>query len=178
MGTEKAWLEIDGKPLVVRQAERLGAAFDGVFVSAKEGRRFSAAGLTVIEDAAPEFAALHGIRAALARLGRPIFVLAVDLPEFPVDLAAAIAGELVARPSACAAPVAGGVVQGLCAAYSPAALPTADAMIAAGRFAIRDLVAECGGTLLEESFWGRFAGPAAFSNWNRPDDHRESSRGR
>jgi len=175
MGTEKAWLEIDGKPLVVWQAERLGAVFDGVFVSAKGGNRFVAAGLTVIEDAEPEFAALHGIRAALARLRRPLFVLAVDLPKFPVELAAAIAEEMIAGGSACAAPVAGGVVQGLCAAYSPAALAAADAMIAARRFAIRDLVAECGGTLLEESFWGRFAGPAAFSNWNRPGDHEAVS---
>jgi len=171
MGRDKAWLEVEGKPLVVWQADRLAGVFDDVRISAKDPRPFAAAGLRVIEDGAAEFAAVRGIRAALAELRRPVFVLAVDLPRFPAVLAGAIAESMLASGAACAAPVAGGYVHGLCAAYSPDALRAADAMIAGGRFAVRDLVAECGGTLLDESFWGRYAGPEAFSNWNRPEDH-------
>ena len=171
MGRDKAWIEIEGRPLVVWQAERLSGVFDDVRVSAKDSRPFTAAGLRAIEDGAADFAAVRGIRAALAELRRPIFVLAVDLPRFPAALGGAIAASMLDSGAACAAPVAGGFVHGLCAAYSPAALPAADAMIAGGRFAVRDLVAECGGTLLDETFWGRFAGPEAFTNWNRPEDH-------
>jgi molybdopterin-guanine dinucleotide biosynthesis protein A len=170
MGRDKAWLEIEGRPLVVWQADRLSGFFEDVRVSAKDARPFASAGLRVIEDGASDFAAVRGIRAALAELRRPIFVLAVDLPRFPAELAGAIAGAMLASGAACAAPVAAGYVHGLCAAYSPDALPAADAMIAGGRFAVRDLVAECRGTLLDEAFWGGFAGPEAFTNWNRPED--------
>jgi molybdopterin-guanine dinucleotide biosynthesis protein A len=170
MGRDKAWLEIDGRPLVVWQADRLAGVFEDVRVSAKDGRPFAAAGLRVIEDGAEDFAAVRGIRAALAELRRPLFVLAVDLPRFPAALAGAIAASMLASGAACAAPVAGGYVHGLCAAYSPDALPAADAIIAGGRFAVRDLVTECRAMLLDESFWGSYAGPEAFANWNRPED--------
>jgi len=171
MGTDKAWLEIEGRPLVVWQAQRLAAVFEDVRVSAKDGRPFAAAGLAVIEDGEGEHAAVRGIRAALAEVRRPVFVLAVDLPRFPAALGGAIASALLSSGAACAAPVAGGFVHGLCAAYAPEALPVAESLIARGRFAVRDLVTECRGTLLDETFWGRFAGPEAFSNWNRPEDH-------
>lgn len=171
MGSDKAWLEIEGRPLVAWQAEKLAAVFDDVRISAKDARPFAAAGLRVIEDGAAQHAAIHGIRAALAALGRPVFVLAVDLPRFPGKLAGAIAGSMLDSGAACAAPVAEGFVHGLCAAYAPEALPAADRLITQGRLAIRDLVTECGGKLLDEDFWGRFAGPEAFSNWNRPEDH-------
>jgi molybdopterin-guanine dinucleotide biosynthesis protein A len=108
MGRDKAWLEIEGKPLVVWQADRLAGVFDDVRVSAKDARPFAAAGLRVIEDGTADFAAVRGIRAALAELRRPIFVLAVDLPRFPVLLAEAISRSMLASGAPCAAPVAGG----------------------------------------------------------------------
>jgi molybdopterin-guanine dinucleotide biosynthesis protein A len=171
MGSDKAWLEIEGRPLVVWQAQRLAAVFEDVHVSAKDGRPFAEAGLRVIEDGSGDYAAVRGIRAALSELRRPVFVLAVDLPRFPAALGGAIARSMLATGAACAAPVAGGFVHGLCAAYAPAALPVAEALITRGRFAVRELVTECGGTLLDETFWSRLAGPEAFSNWNRPEDH-------
>ena len=171
MGRDKAWLPIGGRPLVLHQAARLGAVFDEVVVSAKEAPPFSAAGLRVVVDAEPEHAAIFGIRAALRGLGRPIFALAVDLPRFPPALAAAIARELGDGGRPCVAPVAGGTVQGLCAAYAPAILPAIEERISSGRLAIRDLVAECGGALRDEDFWGRWGGPESFENWNRPEDH-------
>ena len=42
---------------------------------------------------------------------------------------------------------------------------------AAGRLAIRELVAECGGAVRDETFWRRWGGPESFENWNRPEDH-------
>src|SRR5580765_5386825 len=116
MGRDKAWPEVEGRPLVAWQADRLAGVFDDVRISAKDPRPFAAAGLRVIEDDAAEFAAVRGIRAALAELRRPVFVLAVDLPRFPAVLAGAIAESMLASGAACAAPVAGGYVHGLCAA--------------------------------------------------------------
>jgi len=178
MGRDKAWLPAAGAPLVLRQAQRLGEAFDEVVVAAKRAAPFAAHGLRTIEDGEPDFAPIFGIRAALAALRRPIFVLAVDLPRFPPELAAALARELVDRDLACVAPVVEGTVQGLCAAYAPSTLPEIDRAIGEGRLAVRDLVAECGGALRDEDFWGRWGGGEIFANWNRPEDHRESSEGR
>jgi len=178
MGRDKAWLDMEGRPLVVRQADRLGEVFDDVVIAAKIAAPFAAHGLRTIEDAEGDFAPIFGIRAALAGLGRPIFALAVDLPRFPPELAGAMARELVEGDLACVAPVADGTVQGLCAAYAPSVLPRMDRAIAESRLAVRDLVAECGGALRDEDFWGRWGGREIFENWNRPEDRRKSPEGR
>jgi molybdopterin-guanine dinucleotide biosynthesis protein A len=171
MGRDKAWIPVEGRPLVLFQAGRLSAVFDEVVVSAKTRDRFSAEGLRVVTDPETEFAPIFGIRAALAELGGPVFVLAVDLPRFPPALAAALARELVEKALPCVVPSAEGRIQALCAAYAPSILPELDARIAAGRLAIRELVAECGGAVRDETFWRRWGGPESFENWNRPEDH-------
>jgi len=171
MGRDKAWITVGGRPLVLHQAARLATVFDEVVVSAKEPGPFAATGLRVVVEPEGEHAAIFGIRAALRELGRPIFALAVDLPRFPPALAAALARDLVESGRPCAVPVAAGRIEGLCAAYAPEILPAVEKGIAAGRLAIRDVVAECEGALRDEVFWGRWGGPESFENWNRPEDH-------
>ena len=175
MGRDKAWIEREGRPLVLRQAERLAEAFADVVVSAKEAEPFSRHGLRVVVDRESGSAPIFGIRAALAEIRRPIFVLAVDLPRFPSGLAAALARELVESGAACVAPAAEGRIQGLCAAYAPSLLPELDGRIEAGRLAIREVVAQCPGALRDESFWGSWGGREMFENWNRPEDHEPGS---
>jgi molybdopterin-guanine dinucleotide biosynthesis protein A len=171
MGRDKAWIPVGGRPLVLHQAARLAEVFDEVVVSAKRPEAFAAAGLRVVAEAEPDAAPIYGIRAALRALGRPVFVLAVDLPRFPPALAAALARELLENALPCVAPLAEGRIQALCAAYAPSALAAFDAAIAAGRLAPRDVVREWGGTVRDESFWSRWGGPESFENWNRPEDH-------
>ena len=171
MGRDKAWIPVGGTPLVALQAARLAEAFAEVVVSAKDPAPFLAAGLRVIRDPETDHAAIYGIRAALAELRRPIFALAVDLPRFPPALGGALARALLESAAPCVVPAAGGVVQGLCAAYSPAMLPAIEARIVHGRMSIRGLVAESGGSVLGEDFWGPWGGPEIFENWNRPGDH-------
>ncbi|HET7452502.1 MAG TPA: molybdenum cofactor guanylyltransferase [Thermoanaerobaculia bacterium] len=170
MGRDKAWIPVGGRPLVLHQADRLAEVFDDVVVAAKAEGPFAALGLRVVRDEEAEHAPIFGIRAALAGIGRPIFALAVDLPRFPPPLAAALARDLLDTGAPCVAPEAGGVVQGLCAAYSPEILPAIDRRIGEGRLSVRDLVAESGGAVRDGRFWGPFSGPEAFENWNRPDD--------
>jgi molybdopterin-guanine dinucleotide biosynthesis protein A len=170
MGRDKAWLTMDERPLFLGQAERLARVFDHVVIAAKDSSPFSGSGFQVIEDGVPEWAPIYGLRAALRAIGRPAFVLAVDLPRFPEALAGAIAIELVEKSLAGAVPVSDGKIQGLSAAYSDSVLPVIETQIGRGCLAIRDLVKECGGAVLDESFWGRYAGPEAFTNWNYPED--------
>ncbi len=171
MGSDKALLPIAGTTLLAWQTERLARVFDDVVVSAKGAIPPSKPRRRVILDGVAESAAIYGLRAALRAIRQPIFVLAVDLPRFPENLAAAIAGEMLRCRLPCAAPSCGGVVQGLAAAYAPEALRAVEAQIGRGRLSIRGVVKECGGAVLDESFWSRYAGPEAFTNWNRPEDH-------
>lgn len=171
MGRDKAWMPVEGRPLVLHQTARLAKVFDEIVVSAKRAEPFAAAGLRVVVEPETDTAPIYGIRAALAALARPVFVLAVDLPRFPPGLAADLARELLESRAPCVAPLAAGRVQALCAAYAPAALPAFDAAITAGRLAPRDVVRECGGAVKDEVFWGRWGGPEIFENWNRPEDH-------
>jgi molybdopterin-guanine dinucleotide biosynthesis protein A len=166
MGRDKAWVLVGGRPLVVRQAERLAEVFDEVLVAAKRTEALAALGLRVVEDRETGHAALFGIRAALAAVRRPIFALAVDLPRFPAGLAAALARDLVESRLPCVAPVVAGTIHGLCAAYDVSLLPEIERRIDGG-----SLVAECGGALRDEDFWGRWGGLEIFENWNRPEDH-------
>ena len=170
MGRDKAWLDFDGKPLIVRQLERLSRVFSDVRISAKGSAPFSSLPYPVIEDGNGELAPIFGIAASLRELRRPVFVLAVDLPAFPGELVEHLSRRLLAGESPCVVPRADGRIQGLCAAYRPAVLEAFDRNAARGRLSIHDLVSECGGSILEEGEWGRLAGPEAFANWNRPED--------
>ncbi|MGH9443926.1 MAG: molybdenum cofactor guanylyltransferase [Thermoanaerobaculia bacterium] len=170
MGRDKAWLDYGGRPLIEHQLGTLSRVFDDVRVSAKEAARFSALAFPVIKDSAGVSAPIAGIAECLRFLRRPIFVLAVDLPKFPEALVREISRRLLDGEAACVALRAGGRVQGLAAAYRPSALPVLERNVAAGRLAVHDLVAECGGVVEGEDVWSRIAGPEAFSNWNRPED--------
>jgi len=171
MGTDKALLPVGGTTLVAWQADRLARVFDPVVISAKGVMPPTQPRRRVILDGVAESAAIYGLRAALRALRRPIFVLAVDLPLFPAALAAALARELVRRNLSCAAPTVDGVIQGLSAAYAPAALGVIESQIGRGRLSIRRVVTECGGEVFGEAFWGRYADREAFSNGNRAEDY-------
>jgi molybdopterin-guanine dinucleotide biosynthesis protein A len=177
MGRDKAWLAYDGKPLIVHQLDRLSRVFSDVRISAKGSEAFSSLPYPVIEDGNGVPAPILGIAASLRALRRPVFVLAVDLPEFPQVLVEHVARRLLAGESPCLVLRAEGKIHGLCAAYRPSVLEAFERNAARGKLSIYDLVSECGGSIEEEDAWGRFAGPEAFANWNRPEDVEESAPG-
>jgi molybdopterin-guanine dinucleotide biosynthesis protein A len=170
MGRDKAWLDYGGRPLIVHQLDRLSRMFSEARISAKDASRFSSLPYPVISDEDDLGAPILGIAASLRALGRPIFALAVDLPEFPEVLIEHVSIRLLESEAACVVLRAAGKIQGLCAAYRPSVLDAFDRNAAAGRLSIYDLVSECGGLIEEEDVWGRLASSRAFANWNRPQD--------
>lgn len=170
MGRDKVWLDYGGKPLIAHQLEGLSCVFADVRISAKDPGPFAGLGYPVVTDGSGVRAPIFGIAASLRALGRPVFVLAVDLPLFPKALVEHVAQRLLAGDASCVALRAGGKIHGLCAAYRPSVLDTFERNAARGELSVSKLVAECGGTVEEENVWGRLAGPEAFSNWNRPED--------
>jgi molybdopterin-guanine dinucleotide biosynthesis protein A len=170
MGRDKAWLDYGGRPLIVRQLEKLSCVFEDVRISAKSSAPFESLPYRVIEDSSEVSAPVIGIAASLRALGRPIFALGVDLPQFPEVLIEHVARRLLDGDSPCVVLRADGRVQGLCASYRPSALDAFDRNETAGKLSIFDLVSECGGVIEDEDEWRRIAGPDAFANWNRPED--------
>jgi molybdopterin-guanine dinucleotide biosynthesis protein A len=123
MGGDKASLPLAGRPLIAYPVEALRRALGDVAIVAKRETQLPALEPppAVWHEPDEPRHPLTGIVEALRRAdGRPLIVLACDLPLVSAELVA----ELAAAPSSAPALVAsaGGVLQPLCARYEPAAL--------------------------------------------------------
>lgn len=81
MGRDKAWLELDGQPLVALAVEKVRAlGVTDIFISGRAGRDYSALPGPVLFDLEPGVGPLGGIERGLHACGSPLLlVLAVDL---------------------------------------------------------------------------------------------------
>lgn len=82
MGVDKALLEIDGRPMVVRVADALWeAGCHPVACQGGETRRINALGLDVVPDPIPDAGPVAAIRTALEHHGGPVVIAACDLAD-------------------------------------------------------------------------------------------------
>lgn len=114
MGTDKALLEIDGRPLLLRVADRLSQVCGSVAIIGNPDR-YANSGLRVVPDSFPGLGPLAGIEAALAATSAEAnLIAACDMPSLD-------AGNLQALFEAggdCAIPQhADGKIEPLCAVY-------------------------------------------------------------
>lgn len=160
MGRDKALLEIEGETLIARAARRLGEVC-GEVVAADAGR-----GLLPVSvaDGPGQGPAAGILGAAAARPGRPLLVLAVDLPRVPVPLLA----ELARSEADLAVPRWAGGVEPLCALYGPAALAALEERVRLGRLDLWTLPEVPG--LRVQWLEGVERPEEVFANWNRPGD--------
>lgn len=168
MGADKARLVLGGSALAERAARRLGAVCREVVI-ADRGRGVAPAWRS-IADGAGRGPAAGLLGAARTAPGRPLLVLACDLPAVPEALLAALA-----RRSGvdCAAPRTVRGIEPLVCRYSPRALTALAEQVAGGRYALRrlfehrDLVVD----LLEGEDLARFGDPSEIlANLNTPED--------
>jgi molybdenum cofactor guanylyltransferase len=166
LGSDKArW---GGAALPVRAAGTLAAVCAEVAV-ADRGRGL-VPGRPSLADGPGRGPAAGILGGAAAYPGRPLLVLACDLPRVPAGLLA----ELVNSPeSDWALPCWAGGREPLCALYGPAALARLAARVERGSFALHDLEGEGGLSVrhLEGEDLRRFGDPAEiFLNLNTPED--------
>jgi molybdopterin-guanine dinucleotide biosynthesis protein A len=167
MGRDKASLEMEGESLAQRAAGRL-ALVCGEVVAADGGRGL-VPGLRSVADGPGRGPAAGLLGAAAVHPGRPLLVLACDLPAVPVPLLAEIAssaGDLVL-------PLWEGGTEPLCALYGPAALALLAERVARGLFSLHDLAAAEGlavGWLDEERLAVHGRPAEMFLNLNTPED--------
>lgn len=165
MGWDKATIELQGEKLVLRSVRLLGEICQQVVV-ADAGRGLIS---TSIPDGPGKGPAAGILGAAQVFPGRPLLVLAVDIPRIQTPLLEEIAGS----SADLAIPRWAGRLEPLCALYGPAALAELAMRVGAGRFDLHSLPDTPGLIVryLEEDEIRRFGAPEEiFLNLNRPQD--------
>lgn len=131
MGRDKALLELEGRPLIEIALEKLPAL--GFTPRIVGSRPDLAAFAPVIPDIHPDSGPLGGIEAALAASNsEQNLFLPVDLPWLPVDFLRWMIDRVELTNALATIPRLQGRPQPLCAIYSKALLPHAQAALAAG----------------------------------------------
>jgi molybdopterin-guanine dinucleotide biosynthesis protein A len=167
MGRDKAALTVVGESLAAGTAARLARVCPEVVV-ADRGRAL-VPGFRSVADGPGKGPAAGLLGAAALVPGRPLLVLACDLPAVPRSLLA----DLADSAADLALPRWPGGIEPLCALYGPPALAALARRVAGGRFALHDLAEEEGLTLrwLEGELLARHGRPEEmFLNLNTPAD--------
>ena len=81
MGRDKAFLEVDGRPLIAIVAERLRAVTGEVIISANDAARFASYADRCVPDVYPGIGTLGGVHAGLMAAAHDLaIVVACDMP--------------------------------------------------------------------------------------------------
>ena len=166
MGAPKAGLPVGGGTLIERPIATLEAAGLEVVVVAKPDSVLPALAVERWSEPATPRHPLCGIVAALERAGRPIVVIACDMPFVPATLVT----QLAASSAAALVPSLGGSLEPLVARYDPAVLHALRAALerqAPLRRAVADLEPET----IDDAELARHGDPRRiFANVNSPGD--------
>ena len=173
MGQDKAWLDLDGKPMVARQIElarALGAA--EVFISGRTDTDYDALSCPILHDRIANAGPLAGIESALTASTSPLLlVLAVDMPQMttaPLQTLLVCCTEMRG-----AIPRFGEHVEPLAALYPKAALQMVRESLDHHRLAARYFAERCVELDLAAFIDLPQQHTACFANWNSPADIRQ-----
>jgi molybdopterin-guanine dinucleotide biosynthesis protein A len=164
LGGDKAIVELESRPLLLYPVEALHELCDEVVVVAKRDTLLPPlAGIADlwIEPDEPRHPLLGVVHALRLAVGRPILVVAVDLPLMDAATLRLIA-QTDPGDAAVVVPRVHGRLQPLCALYTPRALP-----------GLEDFDADARTTEVVEALGIREVeppDPSAFYNVNRPED--------
>jgi len=174
MGTDKAFLELDGRTLLARAVDVLRALTPEVRIVGPAAK-FAAYG-PVVEDVYVDRGPLAGIHAALTSSTTELnLMLAVDLPLVTESLLRFLVEQARVSDAVVTVPRIAGGYQPLCAVYRRAFAPLARSALDSGKNKIDALFAATTERILEESELSRFAFNAAmFQNLNTPEDLRRA----
>ncbi|MCL2578757.1 MAG: molybdopterin-guanine dinucleotide biosynthesis protein B [Oscillospiraceae bacterium] len=138
MGENKAFLPLQGKPMVAHVADQL-AEMDEVLLSVDYPDAYTGLGLDIIPDLYPDCGPINGILSAL-RVSRSDYLLAVscDAPLFRKELAQYMAGWLDEHYDIFILVTRDGRMQPLCAIYGRGVCNVFEAQIKTGNYKIID----------------------------------------
>jgi len=182
MGRDKAVMELAGQTLMGRAVAVLETVLEEVIVVAPRRQQYADVKVALVPDIRPDLGPLGGIHTALNHAaGRPVFVLACDMPLVTDDLVRWIVGH---RPDIASAepqesrPWARVVrdrhgAQPLCGLYSGACLPAAERALEENRLSTRDLLNHLETEVLDLDPGADWYSPRLLSNVNVLQDLTE-----
>lgn len=171
-GRPKGLERVGGRRVIDRVADALRDAADTLLLIANDPSAHEwLPDLPLAPDVRTNCGSLGGIHAAIVRAGRPVLVVAWDMPFVPAGLLRALR-DAGARADA-VLPESGSRrgVEPLCAYYSPACVPAIERRLEANDMRVISFFEEVRVARLPESEIRRFGDPAVlFMNVNTPDD--------
>jgi molybdenum cofactor guanylyltransferase len=170
MGRDKAWLPVDGQPLIARQIARVRElALAEIFISGRVGTDYSSLDCPVLLDRFANAGPLAGIAAGLEAASAPlVLVLAVDLPHLTTAVLRTLLHACTARVGI--VPLLNDRIEPLVAVYPKSSMPLALDMLKGQQRAARAFAAACqqaGLVTFHEMLASRWP---CFANWNSPAD--------
>ncbi len=173
MGRDKAFVLVDGKPLVAKVADSLHRMTGKVTVIGRPGglemlRDVLPGGIGLLEDAVADQGPLMGVFTALLSARREfLIVLPCDMPGVTLTLIRKLQDGMDASTIACAGELPGDGWQPFPLVCRAAAARTVGALLDANRFALRDLLKGPGGRIIPVN---EPELADCFRNLNTPDD--------
>ena len=145
MGIDKSMLPIEGRPIIERTCEQLGACFEQVLISANKADKFAFLGFEVIPDKVPEQGPLMGIASALEASANELnFVVACDIPQIELRHVRRILSEAARSNADIIVPTTGnGKYEPLFAVYRKSTLEAINKVLSSGGRKISDVFELC-----------------------------------
>lgn len=141
MKQDKAWIELQGRPLVARLVAVLQPLFDPLRIVAGDPARFRELGLPVQPDLRPDCGALGGIHSALATATHDrVFVVACDLPLLDEPFLRGLVGLLGKHDAV--VPFSGERPVPVCALYRTRCLPAVEIRLDRGELRAAGFLAD------------------------------------
>jgi molybdopterin-guanine dinucleotide biosynthesis protein A len=175
MGRDKALLELDGEPLIVRAA-RLLELIVGAPTVVGYREEFGTLGLRAIADDAPGGGPLGGISTALRAARAPwSLIIACDLPYLTQAWLEFLASRAMASKAQVVMPMNERGAEPLCAVYNKRAEVVIREALARGTRKITDALEGALIEAIEPREWKAFDSEGTlFKNINSPADYEES----
>lgn len=170
MGKNKAFLELNGKPLIEWNLERLHSIFQEVLISSNEPGLYECYGEKVVYDRFAEHGPLGGLHACLEKAEHEYaFFAACDMPFLQADLIQFMAS--LTEGQDIVVPEAAGGLHPLFAIYKRSCLPIIENNLKAGRLKIIDFYPQCNVRYVREKELEPFGDPNwLLSNINTPKE--------
>lgn len=130
-GQDKSLYVFNGKPMIGHVLDTVRQLFHRVAIISSDTGKFAFTGVPVYPDIIPDLGPLGGIHTALEHsAGRPVFVVACDMPFLSAHLIEFMCGRLSAESSDLLIPLIGGNYEPLHAIYGRGCLEPIKNLIA------------------------------------------------
>ena len=171
MGRDKPELLFNGKTFLQAAVDRFSEAFDEVYVSVADEKKYSSVKAKRVVDIYPGCGPMAGLHAALlACRGEGVFLVAADLP-FSNPEAAKKMISLCQDHDICIMMDSCGRYEPLFAYYRKTLLPDIERLLKSGRYKMTELFANARMRIADKSELGQAWRDVMLVNINYPDDY-------